>query len=426
MSIRWFGVLGVFCLFVVPGRVCLGRTADTADAARHVESAKKLAADNKFEEAAAEMKKALEIAPKNDLLLAMTSEYEHRAGLFSDGLAHARRAIELNGKVGAYYVLAAANAHGTQDLAAAREYLQTVLKKGAAEFGDGAVQAARRVEGLLVKKTYVLQWELDPRKGALEAGVYRLPLPRDDLPYQSVTWKVTGAKSYKVVKTGVDHLLHVTPQGTKPFQLQVEISIWPYSYKDKLAARKVEPTPKDVLPYLGSSLAINPGSPALKKVAAELKSNDPVRTVNDITAWLKKNIDYKLTAKTIDKADFKSVDEILERKYAECYGYSMLFTALCRAAGIPARQIWGYCMKLDGSGPASHNWVEVYIGGVGWVPVDPQAPETFGMLPNTHLRFLMPLGRTEKSTESIPQANLLYMCGDRIRYETRIEPLSGK
>jgi hypothetical protein len=414
------GVAGVLLLAL--GSV--GGQEAGSEAARQVEEAKKLAVAGRFEDAVATMKKALDLEPKNDLYLALASDFERQAGRYADGLAHARKAIEINGKVGAYYVLAAANAHGTQDLEAAREYVRTVLKGGVEGFGPVAVQGAKQVEALLVKKVYTLHFECDPRKGQAESGSYRLALPRDDLPYQSTTYKVTGVKSARVVKTEADHFLSVVPQGNKPFQLTMEISVQPYTYKEKLAAAKSGAIPKEVRPYLGPSYGINPASPALKKVVADLKSNDTVRTVRDITAWMKKNITYKTTGTTIEKVDFKSADEILERGHAECYAYSVLFTALCRAAGVPARQIWGLYMKPDGTGFASHNWCEVYIVGPGWVPIDPQNLETFGMLPNTHVRFLMPLKSTARSNEALPQANLLYMCGGDIRYETKVEWLS--
>jgi tetratricopeptide (TPR) repeat protein len=422
MRSRSFGSVGVACLLLLAlGSV--GGQETQSEAARHIEDAQKLAAAGKLDEAVAAVKKALDLEPKNDLYLALASDFERQAGLFSDGLAHARKAIEINGKVGAYYVLAAANAHGTQDLGTARDYVRKVYA-GATEFGPQAVKSARLVEALLVKKVYTLTFECDPRKGQAESGAYRVALPRDDLPYQSTTYKVTGAKSSRVVKNEADHFLTVVPQGTKPFQLVMEVSVQPYTYKEKLSSAKPEATPKDVRPYLGPSYGINPASPALKKVVAGLKSSDPAGKVRDLTVWMKKNITYKTTGTTIEKVDFKSAEEILERGHAECYAYSVLFTALCRAAGVPARQIWGLYMKPDGSGFASHNWCEVHIGGVGWVPIDPQNVETFGMLPNTHVRFLMPLKSTARSTEPLPQFNLLYMCKGDIRYETKVEWLS--
>jgi hypothetical protein len=48
------------------------------------------------------------------------------------------------------------------------------------------------------------------------------------------------------------------------------------------------------------------------------------------------------------------------------------------------------------------------------------------MLPNTHLRFFMPMKRGDKGSEGVPQANLLYMCGDKIRYETKLESSPGE
>jgi transglutaminase-like putative cysteine protease len=100
----------------------------------------------------------------------------------------------------------------------------------------------------------------------------------------------------------------------------------------------------------------------------------------------------------------------------------MLFAALCRAAGVPARPVWGVLfLPRDQGGFASHNWDEVYIPGCGWVPVDPQKPETFGWLPTTHVRVFMDLRTSAKSQEVLPLYNLLYMNGEKLQYEEALE-----
>jgi transglutaminase-like putative cysteine protease len=66
---------------------------------------------------------------------------------------------------------------------------------------------------------------------------------------------------------------------------------------------------------------------------------------------------------------------------------------------------------------ASHNWSEFYVTGVGWVPVDPQRPETFGFLPTNHIRMFMDGRRSRTSADNLPLANLLSMYGGKVRFE---------
>src|SRR2546428_49841 len=144
MRWRLLCVLGIACLLPLayqPAGFGQG-AAKEGEAERLVDSAKKFAAAKKFTEAASTMKRALALAPKNDLYLALASDFEREAGLFADGLAHAQQALEINDKVGAYHVLAAANAYGNQDIALARGYVQTVLKGGVSAFGPVPVNAA--------------------------------------------------------------------------------------------------------------------------------------------------------------------------------------------------------------------------------------------------------------------------------------------
>lgn len=60
---------------------------------------------------------------------------------------------------------------------------------------------------------------------------------------------------------------------------------------------------------------------------------------------------------------------MFETGHGDCGTQSMLFSALCRSLGIPARAIGGYQMVLA-ERPGTHFWAEYYIEGYGWIPCD--------------------------------------------------------
>jgi tetratricopeptide (TPR) repeat protein len=419
MMRRLLVLFGAFGLLVLGGAgTGFGDEDPKEELQRLLRQAQEQAAAKKFAEAAGTMKKVLKLAPKNHLYLAVASDWERQAGNYAEALKYIEQALKLDDKVGAYHVLAAVSAYSNQEPDRARAYVRTVLKRGESAFGAKAVQDARVVEGLVVKKTYTITWNLDPRKGRAVGGAYPVAMPKAELPYQSVKYEVAGAVNHRLVKGEANDVLYVVPQPGRKVQLTTRITVQPYSYKKLLAARKPAPLPLAARAYLGPSAAMNPASPKLAKAVAGLKSRDSAQTVRNIAAWLKKNITYRMDKKTIGELDFKTVDEIVERGHAECRGYSMLFTALCRAAGVPARPIWGLAMlPPEQGGYASHNWTEVYIAGVGWVPIDPQQPETFGWLPTNDLRFFMDAKKVATSLENLPLINLLAMNGAKLKYE---------
>jgi hypothetical protein len=59
----------------------------------------------------------------------------------------------------------------------------------------------------------------------------------------------------------------------------------------------------------------------------------------------------------------------------------------------------------------------VYIAGAGWVPIDPQKVESFGLQPTDHLRFFMDDRKSKMTTETLPLINLLIMNGEKIEWE---------
>ncbi len=58
----------------------------------------------------------------------------------------------------------------------------------------------------------------------------------------------------------------------------------------------------------------------------------------------------------------------------KCTDIHSVFVALCRAAGVPAREVFGIRMGKEAVADISagqHCWAEFFLPGFGWVPVDP-------------------------------------------------------
>lgn len=104
--------------------------------------------------------------------------------------------------------------------------------------------------------------------------------------------------------------------------------------------------------------------------------HDALRATQRLLDW---------TYNTVEKAPTVSLPtalEVLDSRKGDCNEHAVLFTALARAAGIPARVAAGV-VYLDGAF-YYHAWSEVWLGQ--WVSADP----TFHQLPAdaTHVKFI--------------------------------------
>jgi hypothetical protein len=60
------------------------------------------------------------------------------------------------------------------------------------------------------------------------------------------------------------------------------------------------------------------------------------------------------------------VKEVIKKGYGQCWDFSDLFVTLCRASGIPCRQVGGWLY-----GSCGHIWAEVFLEDQTWQQVDP-------------------------------------------------------
>lgn len=61
--------------------------------------------------------------------------------------------------------------------------------------------------------------------------------------------------------------------------------------------------------------------------------------------------------------------DLIRRKKGDAYDFAILYTALCRAAGIPSVPVAGI-LAQDKSNVTPHWWTEIYFEEYGWLPVD--------------------------------------------------------
>lgn len=62
-------------------------------------------------------------------------------------------------------------------------------------------------------------------------------------------------------------------------------------------------------------------------------------------------------------------DYVIGQKHGDCGQIALLYIAMCRYKGIPAR--WQSGFMLHPGYENLHDWAEIYIEGMGWIPVDP-------------------------------------------------------
>ncbi|MGN0675703.1 MAG: transglutaminase family protein, partial [Oscillospiraceae bacterium] len=103
-----------------------------------------------------------------------------------------------------------------------------------------------------------------------------------------------------------------------------------------------------------------------------------------IKKWLRDNCEYSLSAGKLPAGeDF--VEYFLDNRKGSCSHFASAAVIMCRYAGIPARYVEGYIIKpmdfpagttvgtsakIDVSDARGHAWVEIYIDGFGWYPME--------------------------------------------------------
>jgi transglutaminase-like putative cysteine protease len=143
------------------------------------------------------------------------------------------------------------------------------------------------------------------------------------------------------------------------------------------AGYQLPTVPPDLRAFLEPDPLIQSDDPRIRAQARQIvrRERDPARAADMLMEWVYGEVDKRVTI------GIPSAIEVFESRRGDCNEHTVLYVALARATGLPARTAAGL-VYADGSF-YYHAWAEVYLDN--WVAVDP----TFGQFPAdaAHLRF---------------------------------------
>lgn len=326
------------------------------------------------------MRDALLVAPGNSDCLGLAASLLRDMGRYEQSAQYAEQAMRANPKVAWYQATWAFANYCAGNLEVARPALEKLVTAGPQSVGEVNYKMAQAYLDALRDRNYTLTWTITPTPKMIRNGVITLPAPATGLPYQSATWEVVGAKSFKAGEESGLPVILVEPDGVMPFRFVVHATVRATSFHDALEKEARSGTdvtgelPAEVRPFLKLERRVNSG-PKISDVAETVRAETPLATVRKTVWWLEKNMRY-------ERGTFENAEEAITRGYGDCGAYSFVFASLCRANGIPARVVWGTTKtSVEFAEPghmSGHVWAEFYLRGVGWVPVEPQTLRTIG------------------------------------------------
>ena len=166
-----------------------------------------------------------------------------------------------------------------------------------------------------------------------------------------------------------DHRQQVHPEPDRAARIQIRrepstVDIG-YSTVDIRKLNSPGSLPAELRGYLRPTEYIQSDHPRIASLAERIRGDeqDAPRAARRILEWV-----YNHMEGIERNVTFKSALEVLDTMEGTCSEYTVLFMALARAAGIPARGCVGL-LPISGTDLGLHMWAQVYLDG--WMDVDP-------------------------------------------------------
>jgi len=217
----------------------------------------------------------------------------------------------------------------------------------------------------------------------------RVPLSYD--PYQRIESIVTSIpvadEVYdnhwnKLLRFEIDEDL--APGESISVRANFNVTIYEFDYGIINLDLDYDESDPDLYYYTRDDFYIDSDSLIISDKVSSLIGNEtrPLKISEILYNYIVRNMHYDYDRAENREYEFMSASEILEKGSGVCSDYSILYTAMLRCAGIPARLAAGIPVhtilyETDKEIDVGHAWVEIKIPGYGWVPVDITMEESF-------------------------------------------------
>lgn len=114
---------------------------------------------------------------------------------------------------------------------------------------------------------------------------------------------------------------------------------------------------------------------AMLRLAADAGISAGANVVDSVASYIRNSAEYDLNVSGFDTDDY-AVYFLTVAKRGFCTHFATAAAAMYRALGIPARVVDGFAVAavagsyVDVRRSDEHAWVEVYMDGLGWLPVE--------------------------------------------------------
>ncbi len=216
---------------------------------------------------------------------------------------------------------------------------------------------------------------LNARKGSNNARLW-LPYPLSDEHQRIENLTIKGnfdnSSVYREQKSGAIYLFSEWRgvSDSKTLEMSFRVKVEERIVKDLRDTN--DPVPEEVKKYLESNRWI-PTDGKIKELANKITKDkqgilEKSRAVYD---WVVENTRRDPEVKG---CGLGIVEQMLIKRGGKCVDISSIYIALARAAGVPAREVFGIRLGKNAEQDITggyHCWAEFFLPGTGWIPVDP-------------------------------------------------------
>jgi hypothetical protein len=179
---------------------------------------------------------------------------------------------------------------------------------------------------------------------------------------------------------------------------------------------------EDVERWLSPSKLIDSDNPALIAEAERLAADGgtAVEKAQSIQGFVIRRLEFRIYRNHFSY----SASDTYEMGYGTCVNYARLFVALCRAAGVPARTVWGIIYN-GGVYDHHHEWAEFLDDDGYWHPLDLTFTTSFDL---SDIRYLDLIYSSEENPLYERSRSERYSAdmGQIIVYDTTDQPYDGR